>query len=384
MSTRGRISAAVALGLLLAALGGTAAVAAPLVTTDYPSVSTVAGEQLDVPLEISGSPGERVSLDVEGLPDGWSATLTGGGYTIGAVTVPPGGQEPASATLELQVPADAAEGTHQLQIEASSSAGADELPVEVTISQTASSAVSLETEFTTLTGAPDDTFTWTATLHNDVPEEVTYQLDAQGPDGWDVAATPTSESRANTVTVGGGETAEIDVEATPPSGVSAGTYPITLEAVGGDRSAQIELTADVTGEPQLSLSTASERLNASGSAGEATPVQLVVTNEGAAPAQSVQLSASPPSDWSVEFEPSAIDQIPAGESAQVTARIIPADDAIVGDYVTTLTAEADGQQASTDVRFTVETSGLWGLVSVVVIILVVGGLVEVFRRYGRR
>ena len=385
MGARSRI---LVVGLVAALMGVgvtvPAALAVPSITTSYPAISTVAGEQLDIELQVDGSPGERVALELASVPENWEATLRAGGYTVGAVTVPPGGEEPASATLEVQVPPDAEARTHELVVEASSNQGTDRLPIDVTISDTAQSAVTLDTEFTTLTGAPEDTFSWSVTLNNDVPEELTFQLSAQGPQGWQVSATPSTESRANAVTVEGGGTATVNVEATPPTGVSAGTYPIVLQVSGGGRSAQIELTAEVTGSVQLSMTTATERLNASGNAGEATPVTLVVANDGSAPAQGVSMSASPPTDWEVQFEPATIESIPPGQSANVTARVIPADDAVVGDYVVTMTADAQGNQAQSEIRFTVETSGLWGLTAIIVIILVIAVLAEIFRRYGRR
>lgn len=368
----------------VAVLGVAPAVsAAPSLTSPYPSIVTAAGEQLDVELDVSGSPGERVELALQGVPAGWQADMRAGGFSVRAVTVPPSGEEPATVTLEVAVPPDAS-GAQSMTVVASSRAGTDQLPLDVTISDTATTAVSLDTEFTTLTGAPDDTFSWSVTLHNDVPEETTYQLAAQGPQGWQVSATPSSESRANAVTVEGGSTATISVEATPPPGVTGGSYPIVFEATGSGRSARLELTAEVSGSASLSLSTASERLNASGPAGQATTVPLVVTNEGSAPAQGVSLSASPPSDWEVTFEPTELDTLPAGESTQVQARVVPSGDAIVGDYITTFTASSEQQEATSDVRFTVETSGTWGIMAILVILLVVAVLAEIFRRYGRR
>lgn len=362
-----------------------AAWGAPSLTTDYPAISTVAGEQLDVDLRVDGDPGERVALEPTSVPEGWEATLRAGGFTVGAVTVPPDGEGPASATLELRVPPDAEAGAHEVVVEASSSAGSDTLPVEVTIAETARSAVTLETEFTTLSGAPEDTFTWSVTLNNEVPNEITFQLDARGPQGWQVDATPSTESRANTITVAGGESATVSVEATPPSNVAADTYPVALEVSGGGRSASLELAAEVTGSVDLSLSTPSERLNASGTAGGVTEVSLVVTNNGSAPAQGVSLSASPPTDWEVDFEPPVLDVLPPGETANVVAHVDPADDAVVGDYALTLTASSEQQQQDqTEIRFTVETSGWWGLTAVLVILLVVAVLAEIFRRYGRR
>ena len=72
------------------------------------------------------------------------------------------------------------------------------------------------------------------------------------------------------------------------------------------------------------------------------------------------------------------------EMVEATAIITPSGDAVAGDYMVTLTAEQDGQQSSTDIRFTVETSRWWGLAGILLIVAVGVGLWYVFRVYGRR
>jgi uncharacterized membrane protein len=68
----------------------------------------------------------------------------------------------------------------------------------------------------------------------------------------------------------------------------------------------------------------------------------------------------------------------------VTATIQPASNALAGDYDLTLSASAGGATDSLDIRTTVQTSALWGLVGLALIVLVLVGLAWVFRRYGRR
>ena len=62
----------------------------------------------------------------------------------------------------------------------------------------------------------------------------------------------------------------------------------------------------------------------------------------------------------------------------------PSSEAIAGDYVTTFKATAPVANASADVRVTIETSLLWGVVGIGLIVLVLLGLWWTFRRYGRR
>ena len=63
----------------------------------------------------------------------------------------------------------------------------------------------------------------------------------------------------------------------------------------------------------------------------------------------------------------------------------PSGDAIAGDYNLTITATGDqSTRDSMDVRFTVETSLLWGVIGVALIVAVAAGVWWVFQRYGRR
>lgn len=356
--------------------------AQPSVTTRYPAVDVAAGEQVDFDVSVASSPGERVALEVVEAPEGWGAALRAGGFNVRAVTPEPG--EPADVTLEVAVPPDAAEGSHEVVLRASSDEGTDVLTLDLRVTEGATSAVALSTDFATLRGGAEDTFSYSVALANDIPEETTFAMAASGPDGWQVSANPSTQARANTVTVAAGGSATISVEAIPPPGVTAGGYPMVLEVTGGGRTARIELVAEVTGTPQLSLATTNERLNASGTAGDTTAVDLVVTNDGSAPLTGVELSASPPSDWEVGFEPSVIEIVPPGEAVTVRALVTPTGEAVVGDYVVSLTAASEQRRDQLELRFAVGTSGAWGFGAIAAILLVVLALGEVFRRYGRR
>jgi uncharacterized membrane protein len=109
-----------------------------------------------------------------------------------------------------------------------------------------------------------------------------------------------------------------------------------------------------------------------------------VTNTGTAPITAVTMSVTPPTNWKVTFDPATIDTLAPNVPTPVIAHITPSGDAIAGDY--SLTFDANGKEASTtaDFRFTVETSLVGGIIGFVLIIAAVGGLLWVFRRYGRR
>lgn len=197
-------------------------------------------------------------------------------------------------------------------------------------------------------------------------------------------ARPATEEQAATLNVEPGGTARINVEADPPDEVAAGSYEIALQASGESRTLDTTLGVEVIESTSLTLETANERLNASGPAGGTGTVSLVIQNDGNAPLQGVELSATPPTNWEVAFDPASVDVIPPGESREVTARVTPAGNAVAGDYVVTLKASGGGIDDSVEIRYTVRTSGWWGLVGVLVILAAIGVLIQVYRRYGRR
>jgi uncharacterized membrane protein len=140
----------------------------------------------------------------------------------------------------------------------------------------------------------------------------------------------------------------------------------------------------ITGNFAMTLTTPDERLNVDVVADRTTNIALVVVNDGTAPLVGVELTATPPTDWEVNFTPTAIQQILPGESARVAASITPAGSAVAGDYVVTIEATIPETTSQLELRTTVKTSGFWGFVGLLLIVGAVVGLGWVFRRYGRR
>ncbi len=176
------------------------------------------------------------------------------------------------------------------------------------------------------------------------------------------------------------------VTANAPADIAAGTYPINVEARAGERTIPAELGIEVTGSYSMTLSTPNDVLSASGSAGSPTTQSFEITNSGTAPLTEVTLSGEPPTNWEVTTDPPAIPKIEPGATETITATITPSGEAVAGDYVITFNGAAaeEGAEASSQVRFTVETSPLWALVGLGLIALIVAGLFYVFRTYGRR
>jgi uncharacterized membrane protein len=381
-----RTVAAVGVGALALPLGASAAHAdtAFVVTTAYPTVETQPGSSVKLDLAVSAAVPDVVNLDVGGVPEGWNATLRGGGFVIHAITAEP--TTPATATLEVAVPATAAEGSYPITLTGQDGGGGtSSLVVTVDVAAQVDNGVELTADFPSLRGDPATDFAYTLTITNNTPEQQTFTFSPTAPEGWTVTASPTAEARAETATVDAGGTGQVKVTATPPDTTAEGSYPIDVDVVAANGAkGHIGLTAQVTGTPKLTLTTADQRLDASGRAGHEKRIPLILSNSGTAEVDDVKLAGTAPTGWNVSFDPQDVASLKPNETAQVTAILKPASGAVAGDYALTIRSSAGSQSSNIDVRFSLTGARSLGYIAIAVIVIALAALGGVFWRFGRR
>ena len=380
---RAVLVAAVPAAALLIPSAGSAAAAGLTVTTPYPTIEVQPGSSIKVNVDVASSAVEPVDLAIDGLPDGWRATMRGGGFVIHAVTTTADGA--ATAELEIDVPPEAKPGAYPLTIKGHGADGTATATVTLDVAREVNSGIGVTADFPSISGDPAAAFTYNLTITNNTPESQTFAFSPTAPQGWTVTASPSAEERAQTVTVDAGATANVKVTATPPQSAEQGQYPIEVGVTAANGAqGSITLTAEVTGTPQLSLTTADERLDVSGQTNSEKRVPLVIANSGTAPLEAVKLAGTAPSGWEVSFDPQQVDALRPNETAQVTAIIKPGKDAVAGDYSITVRSSAGSESSNVDLRFTLQSSRTLGIVAIGVIAAAVLVLVGVFLRFGRR
>lgn len=386
VTRRARVAAAITFAsLVLGTLVPTVAADDGLeVTTPFPSVAVAPGDDISFELTITSTETAIVGLSLSGVPDGWGASLLGGGNVVEGVSVTP--DVDGEVRLDVDVPADAAAGSATISVRASGGGATDVLPITIRVDADAAGDIALTTTTPSLTGSTDASFSFSLEFRNDTAQDVTLSVSALGELGWDVSATLTGEAQAASTVVEAGSTQGVTVAVIAPEDAPAGVYPVTVEALAGERTASADLAVEITGSYAMTLSTPDDRLSASGSAGSPTTIAFDVTNTGTAPLSTVEVTATPPSGWDVTFDPTSVATIAPNETATVNAIITPSGEAVAGDYVVSFSAGAAEEAASGSaaVRFTVETSPLWAAVGLGLIVLILGGLFYVFRTYGRR
>ena len=353
--------------------------------TDYPALTVQPGTTSTVNLKLRNyalAP-ERLSLSVSGVPEGWTATLLGGGQPVAAAM--PATDDSVSLDLRLEVPKGAQIGTHTLTVNADGATSHASLPVAVSLAKDLPAKLTLQSQLPELRGSSRSSFEYTLTIKNDSGKKLLASLAAEAPPNFDTSFTEAYGTQQLTaIPVDAGKTKDVKLKVTPPDTVDAGHYAVTARVAAEDARAETQVTLDISGQPKLTLAGRDGLLSARATAGTEASIPVVVTNTGTAPAENIQLSGSAPSGWKVSFEPKTIDRIAPNEHKEVQALINPPTKAIAGDYVTTLTASTHGENGHADFRVTVTTSTLWGVAGIGIIGAALLIMVGAVARFGRR
>lgn len=228
-----------------------------------------------------------------------------------------------------------------------------------------------------------ETFRYNATLHNGGSATKRYELAATAPDGWNVIFRADGSQVAG-VQLEAGASRDISVEITPAPLVEPGKYDIPLTATAEGEAVTLELEAAVRGNHNVEITTPTGRLSDDITEGKSKRIVLTIRNTGTLPLDGLELSAQSPTQWTATFEPAQIERLDPGQSQEVAATVGVPDKTIAGDYVTTFSVRNNHANASTTFRMTVKTSLLSGWVGILVILLALGMVYYLIRKYGRR
>ena len=168
-----RLGAAAVAVVALTTLGASGSARADTslsLTTPYPSIEAQPGSNVKLSLAVTSAAPEVVDLEVGGLPDGWAATLRGGGFVIHSITSLP--EDGASADLEITVPPDATAGEYPITVTArDQTGGVSEAALSVVVAEVVNAGIRLTADFPSRSGDPGTAFTYTLTVNNDTPVE---------------------------------------------------------------------------------------------------------------------------------------------------------------------------------------------------------------------
>jgi uncharacterized membrane protein len=354
--------------------------------TDYPAVTVRPGTTTTINLRLRNyavDP-ERFALSLSGVPQGWTATLLGGGQPVAAAMVAT--NDSTSLQLRLDVPDSAATGSsHSLTIAAKGDKNQTTLPLEVSLAKDLPAKLTIKAQLPSLRGTSKSSFEFQLDVKNDSGRNLVVSLGAQAPRNFETSFTEQYGSQElSSIPIDAGASKTVKLKVRPPNTIGAGRYPVSIKASAEDASADTNAALEITGQPQLNISGRDGIVSGRAEAGAESTIPITITNTGTAPADEITLSGNAPSGWKIEFDPKTVDQIAPTQNKEVQAHITPPAKAIAGDYVTTISAASRGETARSDFRIAVTTSTMWGIVGAGIIAIALLILVGAVARFGRR
>jgi uncharacterized membrane protein len=353
--------------------------------TDYPAVTVRPGTTSTVELRLHnyGLAPERLALTIAGVPQGWTATLLGGGQPVAAAMPATGAN--VNLQLRLEIPQSTKVGTETLTINADGPNSHLTLPIAVSLAKELPAKLSLQPQLPELRGTPRSSFEFQVQIKNDSGKRLLVSLAADAPKNFETTFTEAYGSQElSAVPIEAGQSKDVKLRVRPPTTIEAGKYPVVVRVAAEDATAKTDLSLDITGQPKLDITGRDGLMSARATAGTEASIPVVITNSGTAPAERIELTGTAPNGWKIAFEPTTIERIAPGQNQEIQALLTPGAKAIAGDYVTVVRAASRGESASGNFRVTVTTSTMWGIAGAGIIgaaLLVMFGAVV---RFGRR
>ena len=269
-----------------------------------------------------------------------------------------------------------------------------EVPISMPLSaeeeNETSNKLEMFSKYPIVEGRSGDEFTFDVSLRWDGLESEVFELDLieDLPD-WDaviLGGYPQKKIFAlGLVTSKIGETITVKIAPLPGVMPEPGEYTITMVATSGEIRQTVDLTAKVTEKYLFAFYTTSGRLNTEIKAGKDNHFALRIQNTGSTPVTNIDFLSTKPEGWTIEFEPGDVDQVDPGYAAEIDCIISPPREVVPGDYM--LNLKSVGKEVGTreiNLRVTVLAPAVWGWVGVVIVLVVIAGLVYMFRQLGRR
>ncbi len=246
-----------------------------------------------------------------------------------------------------------------------------------------SQSSSFKAQLMNIEAASNEVFRYQAALHNASSAAKTYEFNAELPQGW-LITYRVNGSQVRSVQLDGGKVQDVQIEINASQSAEPKKYTVPIKAQSPADTLHLTLEAVVKGSYALQFTTPTGRVSEEVVSGNNETIQLIVKNTGTLPLNGLTISSQLPTKWEATFEPSTIEQLEAGKSADITATLKVPEKTIAGDYVANFTAKSPNDQREISFRILVKTSVLSGWIGILLILAAIGLVYFLIRKYGRR
>jgi len=357
-----------------------------LVTAQFTSIKSTPGSIIQLPIQVVNRLQQEFTANLElGLPQGWSGSITStSGLAVSQVYLAPSAS--LALTLTVEIPEGAAPGDYSVEVRlvGVNPRFEDSLGIGVTVAS-GKPRIRLELQ------APHvDVFSGKTAIF---PFKVYNVGDADGLVNFSALDIPSGftwfvqDGQGNVIKqlyLKAGSSASLALAVTVPPLAEPTIVKFRLAVSAGEYTDERQVSLGVLGKYAVSFVTQNFYLETTPGA-DATFV-VEVQNTGYSAVTNLVLSvARAPSGFTVRVSPSGYIEVKPGETATFTLTVTTDADVDSGDYYVTLTLAGDQIGSSTrDLHVYVKPSGSIAYVAALVVVILIIGVVIVYRRFGRR
>ncbi len=359
---------------------------------EYPGIVIPKDEDvnMDIIFYNKGKRDENVNVWIAEQPDDWQTRIKTYRYTVTGIHVP--SDESKTLTFEAEPVDGVKPGEYQFLVKAQTPDGEFKLSEKIFVTVKEAEAkpqknkgVKLTTSYPVISGPSDATFEFSVEVDSELDKDAVFDLFAKGPQGWDINFKPAYESKyISSLRLKANESKSIAIEVKPAIDAKAGEYPVNIRVSSDQANGEVALKVSLTGTYDLEVGTPTGLLSLDANQGRPSNVSFYIKNTGSAANHDIKFMSFKPENWKVEFEPEKVDAIDPGDLKQVEMKIIPYEDALVGDYSVSVNVQGEKATKNLEFRTTVKASAAWGWIGIGLIVVVIAGLFGVFRWLGRR
>ena len=357
---------------------------------EYPQVIINKGDDVTVDLFVKnkGKRDENVYFTISSTPPGWKTKIKTYSFSVMSVHVPEGDDKNIQFFAEPDK--DTEPGSYTFQVDANTEDGKIKVSHQLQITlrkgkEKEKGNIELTTSYPVLRGPSDAKFEFSLDVKNKTDKENTFNLTSQEPKDWQINFKPPYEDKyISSLRLKDNESKSLNVEVTPDRFCKAGEYLIPVSIGAGSSKAEAELKVIITGTYKLEVGTATGLLSLEAEKGKPGNVSIYIKNNGSATIHNIEFLSIKPENWKVEFQPEKLEALEPGNLKQIEASIVPAQEALVGDYAVGLSIKGEKSGDDLEMRVTVKASAAWGWIGIGIIVLVILGLFGLFVSLGRR
>jgi len=359
---------------------------------EYPGivVPLESSVRMDILLTNAGRTGEDLEIWIHQKPEAWKARIKTFDFDVTGVHVA------ADSEKRLNFEADPEKsvktGEYTFKIAADSADGKFQFRKDIRVkvvekSEAAADArgIRISTSYPVLRGPSDGEFEFSLEVANGLGKDAVFDLFAEGPKGWETNFKPAYETKyISSLRIKADQSATVALVVKPEAEATEGEYPVRMRVSSGDAQSEVDLKVALTGTYKLETGTVSGLLSLDARKGAPANVSFYIKNTGSAINKGISFVSFKPENWKVEFKPESIEALKPGDLNQVEMIVTPYGEALVGDYSVSVTVNGEKVSKNLEFRVSVLASAAWAWVGILIILAVVGGLILMFQKLGRR